>query len=440
MLRFSASLLLTTLTCSALCVAQTLTLDHALELALDNNTAVTNAQLQREAAEEDVAALRTLRYPRLDLRGGVSRNLEKQRYTFDEGVWGTYPVVGEIPANDIEITSSEGTSRQVAASVTQPLSQQYRIGLSVEQGEVKEDMASEFTRLVQQDIARVVKQNYFDILQTQSTLEATQESIVFYTSLSELVSNYVAQKIAFEYELLETRARLARRQLDANTQLNRLSTQKERMNSLLARDINTPFAVQELPDIILLPEALDDAVETALTQRPDILESQLKIKDATLGYDIKKAEYLPDLDLNVSYIKLYDATLIPDTEAYIGLHAKWEIYDWGRKKSELAAKNNMIQQAANSAQELEKKVAIEVRKSYRAIAEAEEGVEVARLTQAAARDKLRVLANQYKQQSTLLQNVLDAESDLDKANNEYTRSVLSVWKARAELQQAIGEV
>jgi hypothetical protein len=60
----------------------TLTLEQALELALNNNTAVTNAELQQAAAEEDVAALRTTRYP----RRVVSRNLETQRYTFDEGV------------------------------------------------------------------------------------------------------------------------------------------------------------------------------------------------------------------------------------------------------------------------------------------------------------------------------------------------------------------
>tara|TARA_R110001592_G_scaffold337300_1_gene623534 strand:- start:135198 stop:136478 length:1281 start_codon:yes stop_codon:yes gene_type:complete len=425
---------------SGLCGAETLSLDQALTLALRNNTAVTNAELQREAAQDDVNALRTSRYPRLDVSGGISHNMEDQEYTFDEGVWGDYPNIGEIPGEDITITSSSGTSRLLSAGITQPLSQQYRLALSIEQGEVKEDMATEFIRLTQQDVARVVKQNYFDILQTQSTLAATRESIIFYTSLVELVSNYVTQRMAFEYELLETRARLARRELNANTQMNRLRTQKERMNSLLGRDINTAFEISELPATEFLSGGLQDAVSTALSQRPEVRESQLKVKDAELGYDIKKAEYLPDLDLSVRYTRLYDTTFIPDTEAYVGLHARWEIYDWGRKKNELASKDSMIRHAENSARELKNKVTIDVRSSFRAIAEAEEAIEVARLSQAAARDKLRVLMNQYEQQSTLLQNVLDAESDLDQANNAYNRAVLSVWKAQAELERAIGEI
>jgi outer membrane protein TolC len=89
---------------------------------------------------------------------------------------------------------------------------------------------------------------------------------------------------------------------------------------------------------------------------------------------------------------------------------------------------------------VENRVTIDVRRSYRSIAEAQEEVAVAELSQAAARDKLRVLTNQYEQQSTLLQNVLDAVSDLDKANNVYNRAILSVWKAQAELQRAVGEL
>ena len=121
------------------------------------------------------------------------------------------------------------------------------------------------------------------------------------------------------------------------------------------------------------------------------------------------------------------------------MHAKWEFYDWGRKKKELASKTSLIRQAANSARETENRVVIDVHKSFRAIDQAEGSVRVAMLSQAASRDKLRVLMNQYEQQSILLQDVLDAETELARANSEYTRAVLSVWKAQAELDHAIGE-
>jgi outer membrane protein TolC len=86
------------------------------------------------------------------------------------------------------------------------------------------------------------------------------------------------------------------------------------------------------------------------------------------------------------------------------------------------------------------RVTIDVLRSFRAIAEADQSLNVAQLSKAAAREKLRVLTNQYREKSTLLQNVLDAEKDMDMANNEYNRAVLSVWKAQAEYERAIGEL
>ena len=180
MLRFPGPALLVMTLCSGLCSAETLSLEEALRLALANNTAIVNSRLQLEAAGDDVAALRTTRYPRMDISGGVSHTLEDQSYTFDQGVWGTYPGIGEVPAQDITINSADGTSKIWSAGITQPLSQQYRLGLSVEQGEVKEDMAGELVRLTRQDLALVVKQNYFEILQTRNDLVVSREAILFY--------------------------------------------------------------------------------------------------------------------------------------------------------------------------------------------------------------------------------------------------------------------
>ncbi len=438
MFRFVFKVVLVLMPVSGFCQGALLTLDQALDIAMRDNLALASAELEVSAAQNDVAALKTRRYPSMDLRGGVTDNLTEQEYNFDQGVWGTFPGTGPIPSQDVTITSAKGTTQFLSAGITQPLSQQYRLSLSIQQGEVKEEMAEETVRLTRQDLARVVKQQYFQIVQTQSDLRTTEESIAFYESLDELVTQYVAQQIALEYELLEVQARLARKRWLADTQTNRLKTEKERMNDSLARPLDMPFSVADLPDPASRPTNPDEAILLAMQQRPDVLESRLMIESEELGYDIKKAEYIPDLDIQIRYAKLYGYNLIPDAEAYVGLHAKWEIYDWGRKRKELAGKSSMIRKANNHAREIENRVAIEVDSSFRSMEQSEQSVRVAKLSQAAAREKVRVLTNQYRQQSVLLQDVLDAETELARANNDYNRAVLSVWEAQAELEHATG--
>jgi len=303
-------------------------------------------------------------------------------------------------------------------------------------------MASQRLRMTQTELASLVKRSYFDILQLESQLETTEESIVFYTSLQTLVGNYVEQSIALSYELLDVQARLARRQADAVVERNDLAMLKQRFNKLLNRDLWTEFELARLPEIDS-PSAgmsLEEATELALTQKAEIAEHKLMIKNAELGYDIKKAEYIPDVDLRFRYSRLYGTEFIPGKDAYIGIHAKWEFYDWGRKSYELASKTAEIDRSVNKLHETEESTRISVERSFNSISESSQLLEAARLSVVAAREKLRVLNNQYIQKVALLQDVLDAETELSRASTGYNRAMLAVWNAEAELKRALGEV
>lgn len=440
MLRAASCALLCLLPLCALADEAVLTLEQALNMALTDNPAVQSAQLKTEAVGDEISAMRAQRLPQLDVSGGVSEHLTEQSYEFDQGVWGSYPAIGPIPAQDVDITSIDGATSFLSADVIQPLSQQYEIGLGIEQGEVKQDMAKQQVRMVRQDLAALVKRHYYDILRIQGDLTSTEESVIFYRSLDTLVNQYVDQKIELEYQLLDVQARLARKQMDTVVQRNKLETQKQQMNKLLGRGLNTPFDVARLPSPSSLHIDLDNATNKALQQRPDVLGSKMRVKSAELGYDLKKAEYIPEVELLLRYSKLYGHEFVPDKEAYVGLHAKWEIYDWGRKRKQLSGKDAEIQMASNHVRQVEQKARIAVDRSYRSIGESIGFVEVARLSQTAAQDKLRVLMNQYREQSALLKDVLDAESELASANAEHNRAVLGVWQAQAEFNRAIGEI
>lgn len=419
---------------------QVLTLESALEIALSANLSVMNAELEIESSADDVDAIKTRRLPRLELGASYRDNLKPQDYLFEEGIWGTYPVIGPIPSQDVSISSLNNRVGLVSASLSQPLSQQFQISLGIEQSEVKQDMADQNLRMTRTQLAREVKRNYFEILQLESDLTTINESIQFYRSMQALVGQYVDQNIALDYQLLEVEARLAQREAREVVASDELTTLKQHMNYLLNRNLDMPFTVAELPESTMQPPPMNQALNEALENKPELAESRLRVKNAELGYEITKAGYIPDVDLRLSYARIYGSEFIPDTEAYVGLRARWEFYDWGRRSSELASKETEIQRAHNHLKETEESTRISVERSYKAIASSRQVVEAQRLSEAAALDKLRVLKNQYEQQVILLQDVLDAETELSRARTGYTRAVLGVWSAEADLQRALGEI
>jgi hypothetical protein len=110
---------------------ETLTVDHAVRYAVENNPGLRTAELDVEKAGDNLAAFRTRRLPSIKWTTLGGQLLTRPNVTFDQGVFGTYPGVGPIPARETKVDIPRKPAAFVFGQVLQPLSQQYRLGLGV---------------------------------------------------------------------------------------------------------------------------------------------------------------------------------------------------------------------------------------------------------------------------------------------------------------------
>ncbi len=419
--------------------AEALMLDQAISLALQNNNEVKNAFLEAEKAKEQVAAFRTRRLPIFTLSILGARMLKSATFEFPRGSLGTFAATGPIPAKDTDVEAKPQFVTYGSASMAQPLSQQYRIGLNIDLLGTNQAIAMEKLRLQKQTTVNDVKHAYYGVLQLQSSLEAAQEAVVFYRELARVVDQHVAQKTAMRSESLEVKARLAKAEKDVLALSNAMASQKEQLNRLLARDIRTKFSVSPVPDPALLAVNLDEAGSIALGQRPEVKEARLKVRRAEYNMRIKKSEYIPDVSLSVNYVSVYNVEVLPRDIATAGLLFTWDIFDWGRKKRELAERSMTIEQASNGVRETESVVLMDVNSKYRKLQEAKAECDASQLGLEAAREKLRTTKNQYMEKTLLLKDVLEAEATRADANRQYQNALLDLWKAKANFEKAMGE-
>jgi outer membrane protein len=130
---------------------------------------------------------------------------------------------------------------------------------------------------------------------------------------------------------------------------------------------------------------------------------------------------------------------LPRNIAFVGLELSWEFFDWGRKSSEMAAKNKAIEQAKTSSSDLGSQILIEVSSAFRKLQESRAAVKVGQLRKETEREALRVALDKYKQRAALLKDVLQVQAASADANNRYQQALLSLWTARADFEKAIGE-
>jgi outer membrane protein len=415
---------------------EVLTLDQAITLALRENHSVREAELEAAKTGDILAATRTNRLPSMNVYSLTAEQFLKSDVTPGNQNSNIFPGVGPF----FSLSTPRRPTFVFAGLILQPLSQQYRLGLNVEQAKLSRDTERERLRLEKQTTIDRVKQTYYRILETESALESIQEAVTSYHELDRLTSDQVVQEVKLKSAGLDVKTRLAKAEYEALNLSNELATKKEKLNNLLGRDVRTDFRLNPAPAINGFPADLEGARNRALEQRPEIREAGLQIKQAEVDRRIKKSEYIPDVSAGFLYTTFRNFDdFIPKNLASAGLAIKWEVFDWGRKRDELAEKDRTIEQAKERLRDAESRVLIDVSEKFRQLQQTRQAFAVAQLEQETARETLRVNTSRYKVTAAYLSDVLQSQSALAEANHRFQQALVDYWTAQAEFEKALGE-
>jgi outer membrane protein len=418
--------------------APELTLEDAVSLALKDNRNVRNARFEIEKSENDVAVSRTYRLPTFELNVTEAEFLGQFQFKVPKGAWGVYPATGPIPATAEPITTPAHPFTVVEAKASQPLSRFRGVKAGIRLRELERDEAKEKLRAQQSELANKVRKLYYTMMETQSALAANQKSVETLGEQDRVAGERVARRTALQSEELDVKARIARVEYDSATLQHRLASQKEQLNDLMGRDPATEFTIRPLRDVSTDTPDLAAARARALSERPEIREALLKIGEARADRDVKKAERIPEVNLEVAYLSPFRIAFLPENISWAGLSLKWDVFDWGRRKKELANKSIVIDQATLALKGVQSQVSFEVESQYVKVMESQRLLEVIKTAQEAAREKLRIADERHTRDANLLQDLMEAQVSVAETDNQYQQALASYMSARADFDKASG--
>jgi outer membrane protein TolC len=415
---------------------ESLTLDQAIVVALRDNHAMQIAKLEVERTDEDIAAARTFRLPSLHAYTSVSGNLANNELNVPNPANNLFPGLGPF----FTLSERRKPTAIFATSIIEPLTQQYRIGLNIKSQRVSREIAQAKLRQQQSETIDLVKKAYYAILQTRSALSSVEEAVKSYKELDKVTADNVVQQTSLKADLLVVQTRLAKVEYEQLESTNQLATQKEQLNTLLGRAVDTSFEVAGVPELTSIETDLAAARKIALERRPELQLARLHIEQATLDRRIKRSENIPDVSAGFVYLTPRNyAPVIPKNFANVGVVVSWEFFDWGRKKHQLSEKDKAIEQTKISLKEIEDQVLIDVGDKFRKLQLSAQALRVTKLEESSARENLRVSTGRYKLQAVLLSDVLQSQALLAEATHQYQRASLGFWTAKAEFEKALGE-
>ena len=417
-----------------------MSLDEALRLALAHNQSVGIASLAVQRAEENLKAAKTRRLPSLAVSADFGEPLTRPYLDLATGSLGSANGA-PLPDQPLRLSLTRTPSLFAVGQVDEPLSRQYQIGLEIKGLNIGRQIEAERLRASRQEIGRQVRTLYAQLVEETSAVQATAADVALYTELRRVTTVYVSEQTQLRADLLRVEARLSHAQYEQTTAEYQLSTEKERLNLLMGRSVDTAFDVIPDADLHMEVPSQADALATALRLRPDLRGAQLQIDRADLDRRAKKAEYIPDISLSAGYINVTGSGLPIGGGGYaeVGVQLKWEPFDWGRKRHELAEKAAVVSQARLTASESQAKAKIEVSSALRDALAAKQFLESVALDEQAAEESLRVVQAKYAQRAALLDGVLQAQSACAQARVQVSHARAMIHSSTAALSKAMGE-
>jgi outer membrane protein len=419
--------------------AQPLPLEDAIALAITNNRDVNAGAHSVASANLAIDTARSYRLPQFEVQALGAQSITELGMDFPAGAFGTFPGIGPVPSADTRVTSPRRPMVMAQGSITQPISQLFKMNLNIKASTVGRDIEQERQRLTMQTTAANVRKAYYGLLQVDASLRAAETVLEASRALDGVVGQRVVQRVALKGDGLQSQLRVAEALQQRLTLQNTRAEREEQFNLLLGRDPRTPIVVVPLPIQDDSNIDLEVVIREAIDRRADVRAARLKVERAELQQRVANADRIPEVSLAMSYQSFFNTDLLPRNMASVGVQVTWEPWDWGRRQREANQRGHEIEQARLSLQQSEDKVRIEVAKSYRDIQQARGQVLLARASQEVARDRVRVTTERIKVAAALPVDGLSANTELAESAAREQDALSGYWAARAAYEQAIGE-
>jgi outer membrane protein TolC len=300
--------------------------------------------------------------------------------------------------------------------------------------------------LSRQDLALVVLDTYYGIVAQKQVVrnrEAKLESLTFLVRRSERlfelgrVSEVDKFRAAREYLTAENDLVDARQELEARL---------DRFKVLLGLDTAVKLDVVEvLPEPKRVDLELTRAIDVALANRLDLMNSRDQVEDAERRERIREQDVLPDVRLELSGTRRddgsahgYSDTLPLERDSW-GAGVVVELpLDRVRERNALRAARIEVSRARRELSLAEDRVIVDVRGALRNLRSAESSLKIQEQITASEEKNVKIARLRFEEGTIGNRDLTDALSNLADAQDRLVREKANAETARVRLLRAVG--
>ena len=352
--------------------------------------------------------------------------------------------VGALPDPELELefeelpelgSLSDYGERTISVSqrVEFPLKWWHRLQAGRQHAEAARLAVFEMAKL---DISLQAKQAYDQIALQKSLLQHAQQDL-------DLAQNILRQAdIRFEagdvpqLDVMRASVEVGRATNRLTAAKNDLSAAKTALNALLARPLQTPFAIADSLVYQPVETALDQLTAAALKQRPDLAGTELQLKALQSQQAAATTAYWPDLNVGLGRQRRHGVHEENSWQVRFGLEVP--LWAFSRQRGERAEAKAEVAKVAAERDAVRYQVLLETEQAYLDLKTAEEQVILFqdRILPEAER-AFEVAGRSYDEGKLTYLELLEAQRTYIETQIEYAQALFEYRAATAALERAI---
>lgn len=423
---------------SNILASEVLTLEESIKIALENSLSVYSAKEEIKAKEFEELSAKADFFPKLSTSYTYT-HLDND--TVNNAKYTTYPYPSFSPR---EVSPLDTNSYQFNITATQPLFTGWRLTISREIASLGVDTAKIQKETAIQDLVLNVKAAYFGILKAEKLEKVAKQEVEQLEANLGVSQAFYDEGIIAKNDLLQTEVQMAQARQNLIKATNGVEIAKSLFNKLLRRGLNQGVNIKDILDYYPIKLLLDQCMEKAKQNRPEIKEVSLNVMAVEKAVDLNKSSYYPYVTLIGNYQRetndiLLDSAPGEDPDNWtIQLKGEWTFWEWRKKRHDVAAARARLAKANYILKEIKDNIQLEVKEAYLSLREAEKNIQVAKKAVVQAEENFRMNEERYKQQVATSTDVLDALTLLTQARTNYFNALSEHNIAWARLERAMG--
>jgi outer membrane protein TolC len=416
-----------------------LTLQQAVQIAMEKNPLRKAAIADVKAASADIREARSFLMPHLNFSETVTRGndpvyvfggkLRQQRFT-----------AADFALNQLNSPLPFGNFTTRFGG-TWNLFDSFASWHGVNRARhMNEATAQQLNRTDQEVVFRVISA-YDQVLLARKQLDVAEQSVKTAQAITDRSQSRFDAGLVVESDLLTAKVRLAARQQESIRARNDLELAQAQLNLAMGMPAESTFQpAEDLTERALPLPVLADAEKQALTNRPELkrVNAEQAAQQETVA--IAQSSFGPRVNAFAGW-EMDNPTFLAGgggNNWLGGIELQIDIFSGGAKRAELSRQRALEQKVIAMKQAATDGVRMEVRKAYYDADASRQQIEVARAAISGAQESLRINQDRYDTGLITITDLLGAEESARRSQTDYWEALCLFHTSFANLELASG--